>query len=75
MFTQKYKRNKIFNKNFYRMSANIKDYQSKDRKSALSFTKLSFVLYIGCLFTKGSLSVLTSSCHVCLHSHKMLWLF
>ena len=29
MFTQKYKRNKVFNKDFYRMLANIKDYQSK----------------------------------------------
>ena len=26
----------------------------------------------GCLFTKGSPLILTSSCHVCLHSHKIL---
>ena len=25
--------------------------------------------------SKGSLPILTSSCHVCLHSHKMLWFY
>ena len=30
---------------------------------------------MGHLFTKESLSLLTSTCHVYLHSHKMLWLY
>ena len=29
----------------------------------------------GCLISKGSLLILTSSSYVCLHSHKMLWLY
>ena len=47
----------------------------RDRESALFFSKLSFVLYTGCLLTKESLSILTSSCHVSLHSHKLLWIY
>ena len=31
--------------------------------------------YTGLLFIERSLSILTSSCHVCLHSHKMIWLY
>ena len=58
------------------MLSNIKAYQSErasgESESALSFLKLSFILYTGCLFTKESLAILTNSCHVCLHSHEML---
>ena len=58
------------------MLSNIKAYQSErasgEGESALSFLKLSFMLYTGCLFTKASLAILTKSCHVCLHSHEML---
>ena len=56
MFTQKYKRNKVFNKDFYGVLANMKDYQP-EIASQHSPSQNSFVLYIGCLFTKGSLSV------------------
>ena len=58
------------------MLSNKKTYQSvkasAESESALSFLKLSFMLYTGCLFTKVLLAILTTSCHVCLHSHEML---
>ena len=51
--------------------SNIKTYQ-KQRVSAL-FLKTPSCCTLGCLLT-GWLLVLTSSCHVCLNSHEMLWL-
>ena len=57
------------------MLSHIKAYQSeRERESALFFTKLSFMLYTGHLFTEGLLSAL-KHCYVCLHSHKMFWLY
>ena len=43
------------------MLPNIKSYQSETASKRF--------------FTKGSLSIFTNSCHVCLHLHKMLWLY
>ena len=51
--------------------SNIKTCQ-KQRVSAL-FLKTPSCCTLGCLLT-GWLLVLTSSCHVCLNSHEMLWL-
>ena len=51
------------------MLPNIKACQSETAKN-------THKKYTGRLLGKGSLSILTSSCHVCLHSHKMLlWLY
>ena len=44
-------------------------------ESVLSFSKLFLTLYRGRLLTKWSLSILTSSCHVSLHSQELLWLY
>ena len=53
----------------------IKAYQS-ETASQHSPSQNSHSFYgPGCLFTKGSLLILTSSCHVCLHSHKMFCLY
>ena len=61
------KKKTFFNKDFYEILSNIKDYRSPSQNSPLCCTKI-------CLFTNRSLLPLTSSFHVCLHSHKMLWL-
>ena len=52
------------------MLSNIKAYQSEtvSQHSPLCCAP-------GCLFTKGSLLILISCCHVCLYSHKILWLY
>ena len=56
------------------MLPNIKACQS-ETESALSSSILSFMLYTGHLRTKRSFLILISSCHVCLHSHKMILLY
>ena len=65
----------FFDKDFHEVLSNIKVYQS-ETASQHSFSQNSLSCCApGCLFTKGSLLILISSCHVCLHSHKMLWLY
>ena len=64
------KKKTFFNKDFYEMLPKIEVYQSEtaSQRSPSCCTP-------GCLFTQRSLLILTSSCHVCLHSHKKLWLY
>ena len=66
------KKNNVFNKDFYEMLSNIKAYQFE---TASRYSHQNFVLYTGLFVYKGSLLILTSSCHICLHSHKMIWLY
>ena len=61
---------------FYEMLSNIKTCQLETASQCSSSVKTLLLLRLtGHLFTKRSLSVLTSSCHVCFYSHKMLWLY
>ena len=57
----------FFNKYFYEMLSKIKVYQSETASRSLSQNSPSCCTP-GCLFTKGSLLILTSRCHVCLHA-------
>ena len=54
------------------MLSNIKAYQSETASQHSPSQNSPSYCTLGCLFTKGSLLILTSSCYVCLHSHKML---
>ena len=68
------KRTKLFKKYFYKMLSNIEPYQSEMVVSALLLKILLCVTHQAvCL--QMDIFILTSSCHVCLHSHKMLWLY
>ena len=64
----------IFNKDFYEMS-NTKACQSETVSQCSPSQNSPLCCTWGCLFTKGSLLILPSSSHVCLHSHKMIWLY
>ena len=65
----------FFNKDFYEMLSNIKGYQSETASQRSPSQNSPSCCALVCLFSKGSLLILTSSCHVFLHSHKMLWLY
>ena len=68
-------RTKFFNKDFCEMLANIKAYRSETTSRRCPSQNFPSCYTPGCLFTKRSLSILTRSCHICLHSHEMLWLY
>ena len=55
------------------MLSNVKAYQSETASPRSPSQNSPLCCTLGCLFTKGSLLILTSSCHVCLYSHKMLY--
>ena len=56
------------------MLSNIKPYQSEMLVSALLLKILLCVTHQAvCL--QMDIFILTSSCHVCLHSHKTFWLY
>ena len=57
------------------MLSNIKMYQSETASQRFLSQNPHLCCTLGCLFIKGSLLILTSSCHVCLHPHKTLWLY
>ena len=57
------------------MLSNIKTYQSETAGQRFLSQNPPLYCTLGCLFIKGSLLILTSSCHVCLHPHKTLWLY
>ena len=59
-------------KDFYKILSNIKVYQSETASQRSHSQNSPSCCRPGCLFTNRSFSILTSSCHVCLHSHKML---
>ena len=48
-------------------------YQSET--ASLHSTSQNLLRVVHTLFTERSLSVLTRSCHVCLNSNRMLWLY
>ena len=57
------------------MLSNIKAYQSETESQHSPSQNCPLCCAPGCLFTKGSLLILISCCHVCLYSHKILWLY
>ena len=57
------------------MLSNIKTYQWETESQRFLSQNPPLYCTLGCLFIKGSLLILTSSCHVCLHPHKTLWLY
>ena len=65
----------FFNKKFYEMLSKMKVYQSETASQGSLSQNSPSCCTLCCLFTKGSLLILASSCHVCSHSHKMLWLY
>ena len=65
----------FFNKDFYEMLSNVKAYQSETASQQSPSQNHPLCCTPGCLFTKGSILILNSSYLVCLHSHKMLWLY
>ena len=65
----------FFTKDFCEMLSNIKAYQSETASQCFPSQNSPSCYTPGCLFTKRSLLILTSSCHVCLHSHDMLWFY
>ena len=54
------------------MLSNIKTYHSEAPSQHSPSQNSPLCCTPGCLFTKGSLLILTSSYHACLHSHKIL---
>ena len=70
----KKKKRTFFNKDFYEIS-DIKAYQLETPSQHSPSQNSTLCCTPGCLFTKGSLLIFSSSCHVCLHSQKMLWLY
>ena len=65
----------FFTKDFFEMLSNIKAYQSETTSQCFPSQNSPSCYTPGCLFTKRSLLILTSSYHVCLHSHDMLWFY
>ena len=65
----------FFNKHFYEILSNIKVYQSETVSQHSPCQNSPSCCTLACLFAKGSLLILTSSCYVCLHLHKMLWFY
>ena len=57
------------------MLSNIKAYPSETASQRSPSQNSPTGCTPGCLFTKRSVLILTSSCHVRLHSHKMLWFY
>ena len=57
------------------MLSNIKGYQSETVSQWSPSQNSPYCCTPSCLFTKGSLLILTTSCHVCLHWCKMLRLY
>ena len=55
------------------MLSNIKAYQSETESQHSPSQNCPLCCAPGCLFTKGSLLILISCCHVCLYSHKIFW--
>ena len=60
----------FFNKDFYEMLSDIKACQSETVNQCSPYQNSASCCTLGCLFTKGSLLILTSSCHICLHHTK-----
>ena len=65
----------FFNKHFYEILSNIKAYQSETVSQHSPCQNSPSCCTLACLFAKWSLLILTSSCYVCLHLHKMLWFY
>ena len=68
------KKNKVFLINIFRKSC-LMERRVSQTASQCSPQNSPSCRTLGRLFQNGSFSILTSSCHVCLHLHKMLWLY